>query len=158
MSKLLGVMLASLVLTGCGGGGAAQAPMQATSADGTWAATTANPTTGPTPPTFSFTMTHNSGSMMTMGNLQMVVTTGCFGPGSVMTTTGQMSGGMMGGMMGPGTQITMDLWSDAAHTGNHLTMVMVMNSGMNGMTGTYTLTGVTPGCSSGSGTITMTHQ
>jgi hypothetical protein len=62
---------------------------------------------------------------------------------------------MGGGMMGPGTRITMDLWSDAARTGNHLQMVMVMNDRMDGMTGTYTLTGVTPGCNSGSGTITM---
>lgn len=155
MSKLSALLFSTLFLIGCGGSGTS--PVQVQSADGNWSATTATPTTGPTLPTFTFTMMHGSGSMMTMSNFQMVTTTACFGPGSVMTTSGQMTGGMMGGMMGPGTQITMDLWSDAAHTGNHLTMVMVMNSGMNGMTGTYTLTGVTPGCSSGSGTLTMTH-
>jgi len=94
--------------------------------------------------------------MMSYSNLQMLNMTPCFGEGSVMSSTGTMSGGMMGGgMMGPGSQMTMDLWSDSAHTGNHLQMVMVMNDRMDGMTGTYVLTGVTPGCVSGSGTLTM---
>jgi len=145
-----------LLLTACGGGGNTHPQALTQTANGTWAATSAVPSSGPALPTFTFTMMQGSGSMMSFSNMQMINTTACFGAGSVMVTSGPMSGGMMGsGMMGPGTQIVMDLWSDAAHTGNHLNMVMVMNGGMDGMTGTYTLTGVTPGCASGSGTISM---
>lgn len=145
-----------LVMGGCGGSGTTQPQPQSQSANGTWMTTSASPASGPTPPNFSFSMMGGAGSMMNISHMQMINTTACFGPGSVMTSTAPMSGGMMsGGMMGPGTQIVMDLWSDAAHTGNHLNMVMVMNGNMDGMSGTYTLTGVTPGCLSGSGTISM---
>lgn len=154
MPRLSALLLTGVVLVGCGGGNMSHTPSQVQAADGNWTAPQATPATGPTLPTFTFTMKYCCGSMMNMSQFQMATTTACFGPGSVMTTTGQMSGGMMG----PGTQITMDLWSDAAHTGNHLNMVMVMNAAMTGMTGTYTLTGVTPGCSSGSGTISMSRQ
>lgn len=149
-------LILALVVGGCGGSGTAQHQPKALSANGTWLTTLATPASGPTPPTFSFSMTGGTGSMMNISNMQMINTTGCFGAGSVMTSTAPISGGMMsGGMMGPGTQIVMDLWSDAAHTGNHLNMVMVMTGTMDGMTGTYTLMGVTPGCLSGSGTISM---
>ena len=156
MNRLFASVALTLLLAGCGGTTAARQDLSMPSANGTWAEVSATPASGPVPPGFSFTMMTGGASMMSFSNLQMLNLTPCFGEGSVMSSTGMMSGGMMGGgMMGPGNQITMDLWSDATHTGNHLQMVMVMNDRMDGMTGTYTLTGVTPGCSSGSGTITM---
>lgn len=149
-------MAGILFLSGCGGGGSTHSPSQAALVNGTWATTSVTPATGPVPPSFSFTMMEGSGSMMSLSGMTMLNTTGCFGADSHMVTNAPMSGGMMsGGMMGPGTQVVMDLWSDAAHTGNHLHMVMTMNGSMDGMTGTYTLEGVTPGCTSGSGTMSM---
>jgi len=145
-----------LLVAGCGGSGSTHSASQVAPMNGTWATTSATPATGPVPPGFSFTMMEGGGSMMSLSGMKMLNTTGCFGEDSHMVTNATMSGGMMGGgMMGPGTQVVMDLWSDAAHTGNHLHMVMTMNGSMNGMTGTYTLEGVTPGCMSGSGTMSM---
>ena len=144
MQKLIAVALAAVFMTGCGGSNSSPATMQTQSADGNWAATITSPASQPVIG-FTFTMTQGSGTgstMMNMNNMQMTTTSNCFGAGSVMT--GQTAGGMM---MGPGMQITMDLWSDVAHSGNHLNMVMTMNGSMNGMTGTYTLTGGTGGVS-----------
>lgn len=156
MRRYAYLMVGILVTMGCGGSGSTHSSSQMAPATGTWATTSAIPATGPVPPGFSFTMMEGSGSMMNLSGMKMLNTTGCFGEGSHMVTNAPMSGGMMGGgMMGPGTQVVMDLWSDAAHTGNHLHMVMTMNGSMDGMTGTYTLEGVTPGCTSGSGSISM---
>lgn len=153
MKKAIVFSLAAAFMAGCGGSNTSQPTTGTQSADGNWAAAIANPL-GQPGITFTFTMAQSGGSssMMNMSNLQMTTLSVCFGAGSVMT--GQMGGGMMGA----GSQITMDMWSDAAHTGNHLNMVMTMNATMDGMTGTYTLTGGTGGCVSSSGTITMTRH
>lgn len=67
-----------------------------------------------------------------------------------------MSSGMMTGMQ---MQITMDMWSNSDRTGNHLNMQVGMPMGNNNqMTGTFTLTGVTLGCTSQTGTVTMNRM
>lgn len=124
---------------------------QNTALNGAWSGTVQD-SGGQTTMTFDFSMMGGSGSMMSVSGLQMTMATACFGAGAT------LSAQMGGGMMGAGGTMTMDLWSGPGQTGNHLHMEVTMNAGMTGGSGTYTLTGTTPDCTSASGTFSMVHK
>lgn len=77
----------------------------------------------------------------------------CFGTDTVMS--GQMGQGMMNG-----GAMTMSMsWTSPNNAGvNTLIMQGNMGMGMHSGSGTFTLTGGTPGCMSEQGTFTMTHN
>ncbi len=154
--RYVAAFLLLLMAVGCGG---KDPVLQNTAADanGSWTASaTAYQGAGTSPLDFTFTMTSSGmNGMMNFSNFQ-VGQNACFGPNSVMTGTMTMSG-TVGGMMG-GTgsaTMSMDMWSNADKTGNHLHVDMTMASGMGSATGQYTLTGVTAGCVSSSGSFSM---
>ncbi len=124
-----------------------------TNATGNWDATLTNSVTDHQSLTFSFNM-NQSGSMLNMSSISFQNADNCFGTGSVMS--GQSGSGMMGGMQ---MQMSIDMWSNSDHTGNHLTMQMGMPGGNNNqMNGTYTLTGSMGGCESQTGTAIMSRM
>lgn len=152
--RILAWMVAVAVLAGCGGSGSApsQTTAPTTAASGTWAASVLDAQQRPALG-FMFLMAPGMGSMMTVSGFQMTQVSACFTNQATLSV--QMSGS---GMMGSGSTMVMDLWSGPGPTGNHLHMEMTMASGALGGSGTYTLTGVTPGCLSASGTFTMTRK
>ncbi len=58
---------------------------------------------------------------------------------------------------GASRSMTIDLWSQAAATGNHAVLTMTIDPSNNSATGTYTLTGVTNGCNPDNGSVTFTR-
>ncbi len=155
--KKLSIFLAVaglLFVAACGGG--SKTTQQQASATGSWTTTLSSSTGQQQPITFNFGM-NQSGSMLNISNLNFANVNNCFGAGSVMTGQMMNSGSMM--MAGMQMQITMDMWSNQDKSGNHLTMQMGMPSGNNNqMTGTFTLTGVTQGCTSQTGSVTMNRM
>lgn len=145
------LVVALLFLSACGDGSSNK---QQANATGNWTTTLTSNATGQQTLTFNFGM-NQSGNTFTMSNMNFPVPNECFGSSSVMV--GQMmTSGMMSGMQ---MQITMDMWSNADKSGNHLTMQVGMPTGNNNqMTGTFTLAGVTPGCTSQPGTVTMSRM
>ncbi len=140
-----------LLLAACGGGSSSQ---QTATPNGNWTATLTSTASTQQPITFTFGMNQN-GNTLTMSGMNFNNMNNCFGTGSVMS--GQMMGssGMMAGMQ---MQMSMEMWSNSDHTGNHLVMTMGMPSGNNNqLSGAFTLTGVTSGCESETGTVTMTR-
>lgn len=125
-----------------------------TNATGNWEATLTNSVTDHQSLTFSFNM-NQSGRMLNMSSVSFQNADNCFGAGSVMS--GQsMDSGIMAGMQ---MQMSIDMWSNSDHTGNHLTMQMGMPTGSNNqMNGTYTLTGAMGGCESQTGTAMMSRM
>jgi hypothetical protein len=163
---VLGGLLAVVaLLLACGGGSsspaAANNPPAQTSANGTWVAATTT-SAGQQSIGFTSTITQN-GSMQMMGSSAMMTGSGitfttvqnCFSAGNV-TMTGTMT-------MQAGGQMSMQMVMSGLPQGvtssqqNQLTMQGTMNSTFTQMTGTYTLTGVTAGCTSQTGTFTMTR-
>lgn len=153
MKTLLAIVLIAGLL-GLGACGSSNTDQQQASATGNWTASLTNSVTGQQTFTFNFGMNQN-GNNLAMTNMSFPNMNNCFGPGSVMS--GQMtSSGMMMGMQ---MQMSMEMWSNSDKTGNHLSMQMSMPSGNNNqMSGTYTLTGVTSGCTSQTGTVTMNRM
>lgn len=143
------LLAALLLLSACGGDN--HSSQQQANATGNWTTTLTNSATGQQTLTFNFGM-NQSENTFTMSNMNFPVANDCFGSNSVMV--GQMmTSGMMSGMQ---MQITMDMWSNSDRTGNHLNMQVGMPTGNNSqMTGTFALTGVTLGCTSQTGTVTM---
>src|SRR5262249_55520069 len=103
---------------------------------------------------FTFTMMQNNTSLtctnMNFANLGSLDQ--CFGTGSVMS--GEMGQGMMNG----GAMTMTVSWTAPNNAGtNTMTMQGNMAMGMASGSGTFTLTGQTPGCMSEQGTYTMTQ-
>lgn len=100
-------------------------------------------------------ITETTGGMMNMEKMEFTMSTPCFGPEYYME--GQMSNmqDMMGNRMN--MDMAMHMWSAPNKTGNHLEMKMTMNSGMNGGSGTYAMTGVTSGCNTETGTVVISR-
>jgi hypothetical protein len=103
---------------------------------------------------FTFNMTQNdtalNGSSMNFANIGSLAQ--CFGAGTVMS--GQMGPGMMNG----GTMTMTMSWMPSGSTAtNTMTMQGTMAMGMGSGSGTFTVTGQTFGCTSQTGTFTMTH-
>lgn len=126
----------------------------ANSMTGAWSMTLAS-TSGLETLKANVNMTETTGGMMNMEKMDFTMSTPCFGPEHYME--GQMNNmqDMMGNRMN--MDMTMHMWSAANKTGNHLEMKMTMNSGMNGGSGTYVMTGVTSGCTTETGTVVISR-
>ncbi len=149
--RVLPVLFLAL-LVACGGAGSSQTP---TTVTGTWTATFTNAATSQQALAFNLNIAQN-GTDLGVNLVNFTVASACFGSGSVITgelagVTGTTNGGVSGLVMG------MDMWSSPDHTGNHLNFQAQINSHANGAHGAYTLTGVTSGCSSQAGTVSMTR-
>ncbi len=153
--KLVTVALlgCALLLAGCGGAGARSSQP----ASGTWSVTLTNPASPESGQVLSFTFILNqNGNSLTGNSLNLNEPTSCFGPGT--SISGQLSPGMGQSM---GMQLVM-VSAAASGAGNQLvltgTMTPAANGATNGASGNFTMTGVTPGCVSTSGSFTMVRQ
>jgi hypothetical protein len=150
---MITVIALAITMGACGGGSSAS---HTTSANGTWTETLSSATAQPLG-SFTYSITQNN-SALTGGNLNfanMGQLDQCFGAGTVMS--GQMGQGMMnGGNMG--MSMTMS-WTAPDNAGtNTMTMQGGMGMSMQSGSGTFVLTGESPGCMSQEGTFTMTHM
>ena len=151
---VLGAAVLAMALGACGGSSSSSSqPVVANPGTGTWSATMAS-TSGQQLGSFSFNMMQNntalSGSNMNFSNMGSLGP--CFGAGTVFN--GQMGPGMMNG----GTvDMTMSWTPPGSSSTNTLTMKGTMATGMGSGNGAFTLTGQTPGCTSQSGTFSMTR-
>ena len=143
------VILAS-VLAACGSSNSSNT----NPANGLWSEALSSSTAQPLG-SFTFSMAQN-GTVLSASDLNfagMGSLAPCFGAGTVMS--GQMGQGMMNGSM-----MTMSMSWTAPNSGgtNSIAMSGNMGMGMHSGSGTFTLTSHTPGCMSGHGNFTMTHQ
>jgi hypothetical protein len=129
-----------LALVGCGSG-------SSNTVNGNWNASLTNPDGSPA---FSFTTTlnQNNGTTITGTNLHFNTANACFS--SINSETGGFTlSGNTSGVVTGGFELTVQ---SGTPSGNVLTMTGTVAN--NTITGTWTLTGVTSGCS-GSGNFTM---
>lgn len=145
-------VLLSAAMVACGGGGSSTSTTT-NPATGAWSETLAT-TSGQQLGSFTFNMTQNNtnltGSSMNFGNMGSLAQ--CFGAGTV------MNGGMGVGMMNGGTMTMTMSWTPSGSTQtNTLVMQGNMAMGMGSGSGTFTLTGQTSGCTSQTGSFTMSH-
>ena len=146
------ILLLASAMIACGGG-SSSSTTTTNPATGAWSETFAT-TTGQQLGSFTFNMAQNnvalSGSGMNFAN--MGAFSQCFGSGTVMT--GSMGPGMMnGGSM----SMTMSWTPQGSAETNTMTMQGSMANGMGSGSGTFTLTGQTSGCTSQTGTFSMSH-
>jgi len=149
-----GIAIITLMMTlfACGGSTTRNATATNT-ATGAWSEELAD-STGQQLGSFTFDMMQNNtaltGSAMNFGNMGGLAR--CFGTGTTMS--GQMGAGMMSDHT-----VTMTMsWTDPNGAGtNTMTMQGNMPMGMGSASGTFTLTGQTPGCTDQTGTFTMNH-
>ena len=146
--KQFGIFLAlALVLVGCGGGSSSN-PNNANNINGTWTATLTS--TNATPAfAFGTTFTQSSGTSLSVVNFNFTSTSPCFVSGGTQTGGFSLTGNFNGNVSGA-FQMTVQ---SGTPSGNMLSLQGNVNNSM--ITGTWTLTGVTAGCS-GSGNFTMT--
>lgn len=155
--KLTGAFAAvalSVALIGCGGGTSSSTMPTVNPATGAWSETLVG-ASGQQLGSFTFNMMQNdttlTGSGMNFANMGSL--SQCFGNGTTMS--GQMGPGMMNG---GSTTMTMS-WTPSGSMGtNTMTMQGTMAMGMGSGSGTFMLTGQTFGCTSQTGTFTMTHM
>jgi hypothetical protein len=137
------VLVWALLLAGCGGGSSSSA----TTVTGNWTAML----TGTQDLSLSTSLMQNNGTAVTGTNLSFTTSTPCFASGETQTGSFVLSGNFNGNMTGA-FQLTITSGSPA---GNTLTLQGTVND--NTIAGTWTLTGVTSGCT-GSGNFTMTRM
>jgi hypothetical protein len=147
--KQLGIavlLVLGLTLAACGGGSSSSS----NSINGNWTATLTNPDGSPA---FAFTtsLSQSSGTVVTVTNLSFTTSTSCFSSGGTETGSFVLSGNFNGSVSG-GFQMTAQ---SGTPSGNTLILQGTVNN--NAVTGTWTLTGVTSGCT-GSGTFIMTRM
>jgi hypothetical protein len=146
MKQLAIALLASfaLCLTACGGGSSNSGNI-----NGNWRATLTNTDNSPA---FGFatSFTQNSGSDVTVTNLSFTTKSSCFSSGGTQTGSFALSGDFNGNVAG---SFGMTIKSGTP-SGNTLTLQGTVKN--NTISGTWTLTGVTAGCT-GAGTFTMTR-
>ncbi len=140
------LLVVGLTLVACGGGSSSSS----NTINGNWTATLTNPDGSPA---FGFTTSLNqsSGTAVTVTNLSFTTSTPCFSSGGTETGSFVLSGNFNGSVTG-GFQMTVQ---SGTPSGNTLTLQGTVNN--NAVTGMWTLTGVTSGCT-GSGTFTMTRM
>jgi hypothetical protein len=136
------VLAVGLVLAACGGSSSASDTVT-----GNWTATL----TGTQDLTFTTSFTQNNGSTVTGTNLSFTTSTPCFTSGGSQTGSFVLSGNFNGNITG-GFQLTI---TSGTPSGNTLVLQGTVNN--NTITGTWTLTGLTSGCS-GSGNFTLTKM
>src|SRR6266550_3896324 len=118
--------------------------------NGNWTASLTNSGTSGSPVlAFNATFIQNSSGGLTITNLNFTTATPCFSAGATATGGFTLSGNTNGVTSG-GFQMTIQ--SASGSGGNDLTLQGTVHN--NTITGTWTLTGVTSGCS-GSGSFTM---
>jgi len=134
---------ALLVLGACGGGNSKQ-----NNIDGHWTAALTNPDGSPA---FDFTtnFTQSGGNGVSVTNFQFTSTSPCFVSGETETGSFMLSGDFSGKVTG-----AFGLNIQSGNPGGN-TLVLQGNVNDNTITGTWTLTGITSGCS-GSGNFTLT--
>jgi hypothetical protein len=148
---MLAIALTSLLaLIGCGSS-SNNTTNTGNNATGNWSLTL-DGTNGQPVMTFIMGMTQSSNMGLTGNNFNITMGSSCFGPGSTMS--GQLA---MGGMNGMSTMTMTMASGPGPGAQNVLQMQANMPAGMASGTGTWTLTGNTPGCNSDSGTFTMTR-
>jgi len=135
-----------LMLVACGGGSSSGS----NTVTGNWTATLTN--TDDTPAfVFTTSLTQSNGSTVTGANLTFTTSTGCFTSAASQTGSFVLSGNFNSNITGA-FQLTI---TSATPSGNTLTLQGTVNN--NAITGTWTLTGLTPGCT-GSGNFTLTRM
>jgi hypothetical protein len=141
--SLLPLVLA-LMLTACGSSD------KNNSINGNWSASLTNPNGSPA---FAFTtsLSQASGTAVTVTNLTFTTATPCFTAGGT-ATGGFTASGTTSGVTTGSFSLTIQSGMPA---GNIFTLNGTLNN--NSIAGTWTLTGVTSGCS-GSGNFTMTKM
>jgi hypothetical protein len=134
-----------LMLTACGGSSSSS-----NNISGNWTAALTNPDGSPA---FAFTTTLNqsSGTSVSITSLSFTTSTPCFSSGGTETGSFVLSGNFNGSVTGSYQMII----QSGTPSGNVLTLQGAVKN--NTITGTWTLTGVTSGCT-GSGTFTMTKM
>ncbi len=134
------ILCAGLVLAGCG------SSSNNNNINGNWTASLTNPDGSPA---FAFTTSfQSSGSVVSGTNLNFTTSNNCFASGATETGSFNLSGNFNGNVTGSfGLTI-----QSGTPSGNTLTLNGVVKS--NTIAGTWSLSGVTAGCS-GSGTFTM---
>ncbi|HWY58226.1 MAG TPA: hypothetical protein VNZ03_27420 [Terriglobales bacterium] len=135
------VMAVGLVLVACGGGSSSNDTVT-----GNWTATL----TGTQDLTFTTSLQSN-GSSVTGTNLTFTTSTPCFTSGGSQTGSFILSGNLNGNVTGT-FQLTI---TSGTPPGNTLVLQGTVNN--NTITGTWTLTGLTSGCT-GSGNFTLTKM
>jgi hypothetical protein len=135
----------AVVLSGCGGGNSASGN---TNINGNWTATLNNTSSSPAF-TFTTSLTQSSGADVTVANLSFNSESPCFISGASETGSFSVSGNFNGSVTG---SFGMNLQSGNP-SGNTLTLQGTLKN--NAVSGSWTLTGVTAGCS-GTGSFTMT--
>jgi len=150
--KVVGALAAivlAVMMVACGGSSSST-----NTTDGAWSETLSN-STGQQLGSFTFTVTQNdatlTGSDLDFTNMEALAQ--CFRTGTVMN--GLIQQGMMNG-----STLTMTIWWTASNDTGANSMYMKGNIaiGMGSGSGTFTLTGQAPGCTSDQGTFTMTHM
>ena len=133
-----------LMLSACGGG------HSNSTVSGNWTASLSNPDGTPA---FAFTTSlyQNSGTVVSVTTLGFNTATPCFASGGSATGSFILSGNFNGNVTG-GFQLTVQ---SGTPSGNVLALQGAVNN--NVISGTWTLTGVTSGCT-GSGNFTMTKM
>jgi hypothetical protein len=135
------VMAVGLVLVACGGGSSSN-----NTVTGNWTATL----TGTQDLTFTTSLQSN-GSSVTGTNLTFTTSTPCFTSGGSQTGSFILSGNLNGNVTGT-FQLTI---TSGTPPGNTLVLQGTVNN--NTIIGTWTLTGLTSGCT-GSGNFTLTKM
>ena len=140
----MGLVLAlGVLLVACGGGSS----RTAATVTGNWTATL----TGSEDLSFSTSLMQNSGTVVTGTNLSFTTATPCFTSGGTQTGSFVLSGNFNGNITGAFQLVI----TSGTPAGNTLTLQGSVNN--NTITGTWTLSGVTSGCS-GSGNFTMARM
>jgi len=132
-----------LVLFACGGG-------SSNSVNGNWSATLTN-TDGTAAFSFTTTLNESNGTTITGANFTFTTATPCF-----VSTSSETGGLMLSGNTNGVTSGNFEFTVQSSNpSGNVLTMTGMLSN--NTITGSWTLSGVTAGCS-GSGNFTMTKS
>ena len=145
--KIAIILALGLALAACGGGNSSSLG----TVTGNWTATLTN-TDGT--PAFGLTtsLTQSNGTETVTGtNLNFTTSNACFTSGGSQTGSFALSGNFNGNITGV-FQLTI---TSGTPSGN--TLVLQGNVNNNAISGTWTLTGVTSGCT-GNGTFTMTKM
>jgi hypothetical protein len=142
----LALLAACAVLVGCGGSNSANPA----TINGNWTAslTEANQAYG----TLGLSMVTNSDGTLTVSNLTITAPSPCFEGGTTATGSFTLSGNFNGNVTG-----TFGL---VVKSEGSATDTLTLNGSANGnmISGTWTLNGQFPGCTSGNGTFKMTRM
>jgi hypothetical protein len=147
--RCLGIVLfsvLSLFLAGCGGGNPGPGPGNI---NGNWTATLSDSGGSPV---FAFTTSFHegTGSDVTVSNFTFTTSSPCFASGGTETASFALSGNFGGSVTGS-FELTIQ---SATPSGNTLTLQGTVKN--NVISGTWTLSGVTSGCT-GNGSFTITR-